>query len=302
MSQPDPAARTALLETAFDSGIRHFDVAPYYGYGEAEAALGAFLRSRRDEVTVTTKFGIQPPGQTSLIKHAVGWARRAARASPLLRRGMQASAGKLVKRGDFSVEAARKSLDSSLQKLQTGHVDFYLLHDCRAEDARSEDLMAFLKNAVTQGKILRFGVGTDIDQVVEICRSGPGFADVIQFENSVLRQNRALLPDTTGRMVITHRSLNESLERLARFFASDEQAALRWSRTLGVDCADRDVLGQLTLDYAVRANPGGLVLFSSRSAARIKQNIRSITASPYSDEQIAVFAGVAGEPGLNEVL
>ena len=31
-----------LLEAAYDAGIRHFDVAPMYGYGEAESCLGEF--------------------------------------------------------------------------------------------------------------------------------------------------------------------------------------------------------------------------------------------------------------------
>ena len=33
----------AALEAAFDVGIRHFDVAPMYGYGQAEGCLGEFL-------------------------------------------------------------------------------------------------------------------------------------------------------------------------------------------------------------------------------------------------------------------
>ena len=73
-------------------------------------------------------------------------------------------------------------------------------------------------------------------------------------------------------------------------------------RSVGADCADRDVLGRLALDYAVRANPGGLVLFSSRSPGRVAQNARSVAESPYSAEQIALFAGVAGEPGLSQEL
>jgi len=51
----------ALLEAAFDAGIRHFDVARSYSSGDAESVVGDFLQSRRDQVTVTTKFGLQPP-------------------------------------------------------------------------------------------------------------------------------------------------------------------------------------------------------------------------------------------------
>jgi len=47
-----------LLESAFDVGIRHFDVARYYGYGETGGVLGTFIKSRRAQVTVMTKFGI----------------------------------------------------------------------------------------------------------------------------------------------------------------------------------------------------------------------------------------------------
>ena len=48
----------AMLEIAFDAGIRHFDTAPMYGYGEAEACLGAFLRRHPGQCTVTTKYGL----------------------------------------------------------------------------------------------------------------------------------------------------------------------------------------------------------------------------------------------------
>jgi len=40
----------ALLETAFDAGIRHFDVARSYSSGDAEPVIGDFLKTRRDHV------------------------------------------------------------------------------------------------------------------------------------------------------------------------------------------------------------------------------------------------------------
>src|SRR5437868_13505462 len=57
-----------LLETAYEAGIRHFDVAPMYGYGEAEACLGEFLQRHRGQITVTTKFGIAPPKRSAVTK------------------------------------------------------------------------------------------------------------------------------------------------------------------------------------------------------------------------------------------
>src|SRR5665213_2548596 len=45
----------ALLETAYDAGIRHFDVAPVYGHGMAEHCLGNFVRGKTDQGTGATK-------------------------------------------------------------------------------------------------------------------------------------------------------------------------------------------------------------------------------------------------------
>jgi aryl-alcohol dehydrogenase-like predicted oxidoreductase len=47
-----------LLDTAYDQGIRFFDTAPLYGNGYSEVILGNFIRNKRNEVTITTKFGL----------------------------------------------------------------------------------------------------------------------------------------------------------------------------------------------------------------------------------------------------
>lgn len=289
--------RAAILGTAFESGIRHFDVARYYGFGEAEGALGDFLKGRRANVSITTKFGISPPRQSSGLRSVLGLARRVAARSPLLRRGLAGSAGRLVKSGDFSVAGARASLETSLRLLQTDYIDFYLLHDCRAEDA-TDDLLQFLETSVREGKIRRFGLGTDIGVIRGLCRARPEYAGVVQFENSVLRPNLPLLPDAAGRAVFTHRALNETFDAVWAFLSADAAAAARWTRALGADCADRAVVGGLLLNYAVRANAGGLVLFSSRSPGRIRDNARAVADAPFSGEQLRLFAGIAEEPAL----
>ena len=78
-----------LLESAFDAGIRHFDTARYYGYGEAEGILGSFLKSCREQLTVTTKFGIDPPRRTSSLRIALGVGRQILRLVPSARKAVQ---------------------------------------------------------------------------------------------------------------------------------------------------------------------------------------------------------------------
>ena len=64
-------SRQRLLECVYDSGILHFDVARMYGLGRAEEELGIFLRGRRTDVVVATKFGIEvnrTSGLASLVQ------------------------------------------------------------------------------------------------------------------------------------------------------------------------------------------------------------------------------------------
>ena len=56
-----PREAHRLLETAWDCGIRYFDTAPLYAYGEAEKLLGQLLRGRQDQATICTKVGLYPP-------------------------------------------------------------------------------------------------------------------------------------------------------------------------------------------------------------------------------------------------
>src|SRR5260221_9042263 len=103
----------ALLQTAFDSGIRHFDTAPSYGYGHAESVLGEALRSKRDQVTIATKFGIRPPRNRNLL----GVARRvvlpAVRRIPGIKSRLSRAAGGLKGRSHFSPDELRTSIDAS---------------------------------------------------------------------------------------------------------------------------------------------------------------------------------------------
>jgi aryl-alcohol dehydrogenase-like predicted oxidoreductase len=50
----DPGNANRVLETAFDAGVRHFDTARYYGYGEAGRILGRFLKRPRDLAKLNT--------------------------------------------------------------------------------------------------------------------------------------------------------------------------------------------------------------------------------------------------------
>ncbi len=54
----DDAASRALLQQAWDAGVRRFDTAPSYGGGRTEGELGAFLAGRDGVAVVATKVGL----------------------------------------------------------------------------------------------------------------------------------------------------------------------------------------------------------------------------------------------------
>lgn len=81
---PWKADRRAILEAAYELGIRHFDVAPMYGLGRAEAELAPVLKHRRGDMTITTKFGIDPTAMACVYRGCKGlceWSREPCRDS-----------------------------------------------------------------------------------------------------------------------------------------------------------------------------------------------------------------------------
>jgi aryl-alcohol dehydrogenase-like predicted oxidoreductase len=88
-THPDRRDAIAMLEHALALGITHFDVARLYGFGRAEGIVGEFLRGKRNKVTITTSFGLQPPTGVTSHWRAVALAKKILGPFPgLLRRAV----------------------------------------------------------------------------------------------------------------------------------------------------------------------------------------------------------------------
>lgn len=124
----------ALLRTAFDLGINHFDLANNYGppYGSAEINFGRLLqedfRAHRDELVISTKAGWDmwpgPYGQ-----------------------------------GGSSRKYLLSSLDQSLARLGLDYVDIFYSHRFDP-DTLLEETAGALASAVQQGKALYVGISS----------------------------------------------------------------------------------------------------------------------------------------------
>jgi D-threo-aldose 1-dehydrogenase len=275
----------ALLETAFDSGIRHFDTAPSYSLGQSERVLGETFRSRRDQITIATKYGIRPPRNQNLL----GLARRIVlpviRRVPSVKARLARAAGGLVGRARFSPDELRASIDASLAALRTDYIDVMLLHEAVVSDLNDE-LFTALERSVTEGKVRSFGIGSEAAAIVPIYRTEPRFCQIMQFEWSVLSRD---LPSYAGCFLITHRSLSANFAQLRAWLGANPQVAGNWSDALGLDITAAAVLSRLMLAAARHANPRGITLFSSRNA----QNIRTNAEAMLGDSDLQAGAAFA---------
>ena len=107
----------AVLEAAWECGIRYFDTAPHYGLGLAERRLGAFLKTKpRGEYVISTKVGrllVPDPDGASRLDDANGYH------VPADHRRVW----------DFTSAGVRRSLHDSLERLGLDRVDMLYLHD-----------------------------------------------------------------------------------------------------------------------------------------------------------------------------
>jgi aryl-alcohol dehydrogenase-like predicted oxidoreductase len=266
------AESLAILEAAFDAGIRHFDVAPMYGYGQAEGILGEFLARHPGQITVTTKYGIPPAKRQGLIGLARSVARPVVRAMPGLKRGLTTAAAKTIgagPRASFTAAEAQASLERSLRELRTDCIDIWLLHDATLPDLHDEALLRLMQDAVVSGKIGTFGLGSDRAAIDEVAAAHPEYLPVVQFGWSVLDRP---VPATQS-FRIHHRALTETFRVLHRQLVVDKARSTGWSGLVGCDLADPQVLSAVMLKAALLENPNGIVLFSSKRPEHIRRNV-----------------------------
>ena len=174
------SASLRAMNTAWDEGITLFDTARSYGFGEAEAVLGEFLRGKRQNAIVATKYGI-PPREQSTFKRVLLPAARAALHLPGIRKLVRRGGISETAFGEFSVEGLRASLETSLKQLRTDYVDSLFLHEASVDAIHQQDLMAELDALVQAGKVLRAGLYANAGVIAEGMTYGPAPLGAMQF-------------------------------------------------------------------------------------------------------------------------
>lgn len=160
-----------LLAKAMDMGYDFFDTAEVYGTPDNphdnEELLGSALKPYRNRVVIATKFGLRFDLESGRIPY------------PLI--------------PDSRPETIRKSVEGSLRRLQTDHIDLYYQH--RPDpDVPVEEVAGVVQNLIKEGKVLYWGLSEASEE--DICRANAVCPlTAVQDRYSMMaRWHEALLP------------------------------------------------------------------------------------------------------------
>ena len=156
----------AALERGPAAGIRHFDTARSYGWGEAEGVLGTFPRGHaREEIRLVTKCGIMPVPRSPILGAAKALGRVALSLAPGLRTKLRQVAGGESFRPTYTADVGMlaKSLQTSLGKLGVSYVDALLLHNFMPGMVGFDEVVAWFVDLKRSGVIRRYGFSVEGD-------------------------------------------------------------------------------------------------------------------------------------------
>jgi L-galactose dehydrogenase len=265
----------AAVHDAIDLGILLFDTSPYYG--DAEERLGIALNGVRDEVAVSTKTG-RFPGEVF----------------------------------DFSPARIRASLEESLRRLQTDHVDILFLHDIDFVDI--DDILAESIGAVrelrAEGKCRAIGVsGYGLRAAERVIREAE--VDVVlNFSHGTLLDNsmhEVLGAPASERGVslinaaaVALGALTPSVETRPDDSFMAPSSVLAAARAMSAECRARGVdIAFLANQYAIQRSGTSTTVIGTTSIPHLRSAVEAAT-TPIDEELLAAVLRHRPDPATHQ--
>jgi len=294
----DDAESVATIHAALDAGVTLLDTADAYGAGRNEELVGRAISSRRDEIVLSTKFGLaNGPG------------------------GM---------RVDGSARHVRASIDASLRRLGVDAIDLWFLHRV---DPRTpiEETVGAMGEAVSEGKVRMIGLSEPSSATLRGAHAVHAIAAVQseyslftrEPEDEVLSACRELgvgfvaySPLGRGWLTGAVRSVDDlpagDFRRSLPQFAPGnfERNLALVDRVCAIAAARHSTPAQLALAWLLAQEPWIVPIFGTRRRENVTSNLAAadlaLTADDLAEiEQAAPRGAVAGErwtPALMEQL
>jgi aryl-alcohol dehydrogenase-like predicted oxidoreductase len=273
----------AMLDAALDAGITHIDTANGYAGGESERMLARLLDGRRDRVTLATKAGMPHPD--------------AGDHSPLSAAGLRAS------------------VEGSLSRLATDHVDLFYLHQPDRAASLAETLGA-VAELVAEGKIGALGASNYAAwQIAEVNHTAdevgaPRPVAAQQLYNLLARrieEEYAEFAAVTGLTTVVYNPLGGGLLTGRHSFDSDPAEGRfgnsrlasmykqrYWNAAIFEAVQQLSVVAdkagmpptELALRWLVSKPAAGPILLGGSKVEHLRSNIAAVTKGPLDDELV----------------
>ena len=287
----DEPEAIATIHRALDLGCTFLDTAELYGPFTNEQLLGKALAGRRDEVTIATKFGIRwAPTNENPMRRVI----------------------------DGSPENVRRSIEASLERLGTDHVDLYFQH--RIDPGTPiEETVGALAELVAEGKVRHIGLSEASPDTIRRAHAVHPITAVQteyslwsrEVENEVLPTLRELgiglvAYSPLGRGFLSGRfSSPEELDEgdfrraLPRFTGENLQANQRLVAKLGEIAAERGCTsGQLALAWVLAQGEDIVPIPGTKRRTYLEENLAAADIALTAEDLARIdaeLAPVAGE-------
>lgn len=259
---PDQADR--ILNTVLDSGINVIDTAACYGDGLSEERIGRCIAQRRDEYVLVSKCG-----------HPAG-----------------------ADLPEWSPELITRSIDRSLERMRTDHLDVMLLHSCPSDTLQRDELRQALYQARDQGKVRCVGYSGD-NEAAELATGVDGFC-VLETSLSFADQqslDRVLpIARKNGLGVIVKRPMANGCWRdpssFDDFYRSYVEPYMQRFQAMDFQPVDVDFGGdwpELALRFSVYQPGVSTAIVGTTNLEHLKSNVEIVEQGPLADDVVAAL-------------
>ncbi len=250
----DPDEGQRAVDTAIDLGINYFDVSPYYGRTLAEERLGHYLKGKRDKVILATKAGrydSEPP------------------------EGF-----------DFSAERITKSVEESLERLQTDVIDVFQAHDIEFVDQQqiTDEAIPAMQKLQQQGKVRYIGITgyplkvlkdvaavSEIDTILSYCH--------YNLMNTTLERDLEMFAGDRGVGVINASPLHMRIltEKGAPDWHPAPDSVVKTGERAAAFCKSRGVnIAHLAMQFALKYEGVATTLAGMSRQSHVKRNVKAV--------------------------
>ena len=242
----DAAAAGQVLNAALDGGISFFDTAACYG--RSEEWIGRTIAHRRDEYVLATKAGHVTSGYEGEERTA---------------------------------RTIRDSIERSLRRMKTGHLDLVQLHSCSVDVLERGEAIQALQEARQAGKVRYIGYSGDHEAALWAVESGQ--FDTLQITFNLLAQGarHELIPKARARGmgIIAKRPIAnaawggpESTDPTREWYRQQAQAMLAMGP---IPAAPRDPI-LLALGFALAHAEINTAIVGTGNPEHMRANIRRV--------------------------